>query len=141
VESGRQCWCSRLCDHRWKQGREEGAVLKNKGREVIDLTEKGLRIKDDTVEKLEKKIVELVTEDMVVILMATDSSLYFCKDDEGARYLSKKGADGKFHIEGQLKLASAKQAAKVLQKLLPLLRLLKRNKIIFVQLPRYICLD
>jgi hypothetical protein len=40
------------------KGGKLGAVLKNKGREVIDLTEKGLRIKDDTVEKLEKKIVE-----------------------------------------------------------------------------------
>jgi hypothetical protein len=47
---------------------------------------------------------------MVVILMATDSSLYFCEDEEGARFLLKKGADGKFHIEGQLKLASAQQA-------------------------------
>jgi hypothetical protein len=30
---------------------------------------------------------------MVVIFMATDSSLYFCEDEEGARYLPKKGAD------------------------------------------------
>jgi hypothetical protein len=38
--------------------------------------------------------------------------------------------------EGQLKLASAKQAAKVLQKLLPLLRLLRKNKkIIMIPLP------
>jgi hypothetical protein len=82
-----------------------------------------------------------VTEDMVVIFMATDSSLYFCEDEEGARYLPKKGADKKYRIEGQLKLASAKQDAKVLQKLLPLLRLLRKNKkIIMIPLPRYICL-
>jgi hypothetical protein len=116
-------------------------VLKKKGRQVIDLTEKGCRIKGDTVEKLEKEIVDRVTEDMVVVLMATDSSLYFCEDEEGARCLPEKGSDGKYHIVGQLRLASAKQAAKVLQKLLPLLRLLKKNKkIILVPLPRYICL-
>ena len=73
---------------------------------------------------------------MVVILMATDSSLYFCEDDEGARFLPKRDDAGKYHIEGQLKLASAKQAAKVLQKLLPLLRWLKKNKkIIMIPLP------
>ncbi len=58
-------------------GGELCTVLKNRGREVIDLTEKGFRIKGDTVEKLEKEIVDKVTEDMVVVLMATDSSLYF----------------------------------------------------------------
>jgi hypothetical protein len=122
-------------------GGKLGAVLKSKGRAVIDLTEKGFRIREDTAEKLEQKIVEVVTEDMVVVLMATDSSLYFCEDEEGARFLPKKGADDKYHIEGQLKLASAKQAAKVFQKLLPLLRLLRKNKkIILIPLPRYICL-
>jgi hypothetical protein len=70
-----------------------GAILKKKGRGVIDLTEKGFRIKEGTAEKLEKQIVDSVTEDMVVIFMATDSSLYFCEDEEGARYLPKKGAD------------------------------------------------
>ena len=118
-----------------------GAALKSRGRAVIDLTEKGFRIKEDSAEKLMEKIGDSVTEDMVVILMATDSSLYFCEDEEGARFLPSKGSDEKYHIEGQLKLASAKQAAKVLQKLLPLLRLLKKNKkLILIPLPRYICL-
>ncbi len=118
-----------------------GTILKKKGRGVIDLTEKSFRIKEGTAEKLEKQIVDSMPEDMVVIFVATDSSLYFCEDEEGARYLPKKGADEKYHIEGQLKLASAKQAAKVLQKLLPLLRLLRKNKkIIMIPLPRYICL-
>ncbi len=62
-----------------------GAILKKKGRSVIDLTEKGFRIKKGTAEKLEKQIVDSVTEDMVVICMATDSSHYFCEDEEGAR--------------------------------------------------------
>jgi hypothetical protein len=78
---------------RGSNGGNLGAILKKKGRGVIDLTEKGFRIKEGTAEKLEKQIVDSVTEDMVVIFMATDSSLYFCEDEEGARYLPKKGAD------------------------------------------------
>ncbi len=122
-------------------GGQLGAGLKSKGRTAIDLREKGFRVKEDSAEKLIEKIGDSVTEDMVVILTATDFSLYFCEDDEGARYLPKRADDGKYHIEVQLKLASAKQAAKVLQKLLPLLRLFKKSKkIIMIPLPRYICL-
>jgi hypothetical protein len=82
-------------------GGQLGAVLKTKGRDVIDMTEKGFRVKEDSAEKLIEKLGESVTEDMVVILMATDSSLYFCEDDEGARFLPKRADDGKYHIEGQ----------------------------------------
>ncbi len=46
-------------------GGKLGAVLKSKRRAVIDLTEKGFRIREDTAEKLEQKIVDVVTEDMV----------------------------------------------------------------------------
>jgi hypothetical protein len=41
--------------------------------------------------RLEKEIVDRVTEDMVVVLMVTDSSLYFCEDEEGARCLPERG--------------------------------------------------
>ncbi len=43
-------------------------------------------------------------------------------------------------MDGQVKLASAKQIRRILQKFLPLLQLLKKNKkIILVPLPRYVC--
>jgi hypothetical protein len=48
-------------------GGQQGAVLKSKGRAVIDLTEKGFRVKEDSAEKLMEKLGESVTEDMVVI--------------------------------------------------------------------------
>jgi len=53
-----------------------------------------------------------IEEDMVIILWVLDNSLYFVEDEDGARYLPKRGEDGKYHIEGQLKLATGKQAVK-----------------------------
>jgi hypothetical protein len=121
-------------------------LLLQKGRKVIDLSEKGMRISAEVVEKLERRIAEAgedepaVDEDMVVILWVMDNSLYFVEDEDGARYLPKRGDDGKYHIEGQLKLATGKQAVKAMEKLLPLLRLLKKNrKLILVPTPRNVC--
>jgi hypothetical protein len=60
--------------------------------------------------------------------MVTDNSVYFVEDEDGARYLPKKGADNRYHIDGNLRMASGKQASKILEKFLPLFRLLKKNK-------------
>jgi hypothetical protein len=77
---------------------------------------------------------------MVVVLWIMDNSLYFAEDEEGARVLPKRGEDGKYHIEGQLKLASGKKATKALEKFLPVLRRMKKNKkVILVPSPRHIC--
>ncbi len=68
------------------------------------------------------------------------------ESEDGARNLPKKGADNRYHIDGNLRMASGKQASKILEKFLPILRLLKKNKkLIFAPLPRYLqqpcCLD
>jgi hypothetical protein len=121
-------------------------ALEKTGRKVTDLTEKGLRMTEEAVAKLESKLEgseedgEPVNDDMVVVLWIMDNSLYFAEDEEGARVLPKRGEDGKYHIEGQLKLASGKKATKALEKFLPVLRRMKKNKkVILVLSPRHIC--
>jgi hypothetical protein len=77
---------------------------------------------------------------MVVIMMVTDNMAYLVETEEGESHLPKKDDGGKYHVDGQVKLASAKQVRKILQKFLPVLQLLKKNrKIIMVPLPRYVC--
>ncbi len=119
-------------------------ALEKTGRKVTDLTEKGLRMTAEAVAKLERKLEgseedgEPVNDDMVVVLWIMDNSLYFAEDEEGLRVLPKRGEDG--HIEGQLKLASGKQATKALEKFLPVLRRMKKNKkVVLVPSPRHIC--
>ncbi len=91
-----------------------GQVIVQKGRKVIDVTEKGIRITAEAVDKLEKKLCgngkdasleDMAMEDvMVIILWVMDNSLYFVEDEDGARSLSKRGEDRKYHIEGQQSL-------------------------------------
>jgi hypothetical protein len=113
------------------------SVLQTKGRKAIQLTKKGMRVRQDTANKLCKQIVDGVDESMVVIIMATDNLAYLFEES----HLPKKDDKGKHHVHGQVKLTSAKQIRKIMQKLLPVLQLLKKNrKIILIPLPRYVCL-
>jgi len=118
-----------------------GEVLHTKGKKVIQLTEKGLKVGPTTIDNLCKQIAENVDESMVVVLMVTDNMAYLVESEEGESHLPKSDDGGKFHVDGQLRLASAKQIRKILQKFLPVLQLLKKNrKIILVPLPRYVCM-
>ncbi len=72
--------------------------------------------------------------------MVTDNMAYLVETEEGESHLPKRDDGGIYHVDGQVKLASAKQIRRILQKFLPLLQLLKKNKkIILVPLPRYVC--
>jgi hypothetical protein len=56
-----------------------------------------------------------------------------------AKLEEKLSGDGKYHIDGQLKLATGRQATKVMEKFLPILRRLKKNrKLILVPSPRFV---
>jgi hypothetical protein len=43
----------------------------------------------------------------VVVLQLLDNSIYYTKCGEGSRVLLKKLHDGRFHVEGELVVASA----------------------------------
>ncbi len=79
-----------------------------------------------------------IEDDMVVVIMVLDNSLYFVEDEDGGRHQPQRSGDGKYHIDGQLKLATGRQATKVMEKFLPILRRLKKNrKLILVPSPRF----
>jgi hypothetical protein len=59
-----------------------------------------------------------------------------------AKLEEKLSGDWKYHIDGQLKLATGRQATKVMEKFLPILRRLKKNrKLILVPIARGLCLQ
>jgi hypothetical protein len=60
-----------------------GAALHTKGKKVIQLTEKGMRVGPTTVENLCKQIAEHVDESMVIIMMVTDNMVYLVETEEG----------------------------------------------------------
>ncbi len=58
------------------------SVLKTKGRKAIQLTKKGMRVRQDTADKLCKHIVDRVDESMVVIIMTTDNLAYLFETED-----------------------------------------------------------
>jgi hypothetical protein len=90
--------------------------------------ESGGAVGPDTAEKLCKQIVDAVEETIVVVIIVTDNLAYLVETEDGESHLPQQDANGHYHIDGQVTLVSAKQVRKVLQKLLPVLQLLKKNR-------------
>jgi hypothetical protein len=75
-----------------------GSVLQTKGRKAIQLTKKGMRVRQDTANKLCKQIFDRVDKSMVVIIMATDNLAYLLRLKMGRATCPKKDDKGKHHV-------------------------------------------
>jgi hypothetical protein len=74
-----------------------------------------------------------------VLLQPFDKSIFFSSNVHGEKTLTKKGKDGKFHAEGDLKLISKEDMKEIFLLLLPLIRAAKGKKIIIMgPMPRYL---
>jgi hypothetical protein len=104
------------------------AAMREMGKEVLEITEPGWRVSKDSVEKVVEKIGKEVDSTWIVVLQLLDNCVYFAEDDDGERHLPRKGADGKYHVEGALKLATASQASKTMMRAMPILRAMPENK-------------
>ncbi len=57
-----------------------------------------------------------------------DTSDYYVEDVDRERHLLRKGKDNKYHVDGSLELASAKQAGKTTRRAITIVHALKENK-------------
>jgi hypothetical protein len=64
-----------------------GTVLHTKGKKVIQLTEKGMKMGPATAENRCKQIAEHVDESMVVFLVVTDNMAYLVEMEKGKSHL------------------------------------------------------
>jgi hypothetical protein len=104
---------------------------------VLEITEGGWRIDDEKVRSLTKRVQDEVDGSWIVILQLLDNSVYFVEGELGETYLPKK-VDGKYHVDGALRLASTAQAGRTFKKVLPIIHALKQNrKIIMAPQTRY----
>ena len=79
-----------------------------------------------------------VVKDSVVIFMGLDNELFYAEDEDRERTLPKKVKEGKFHVEGQVQLASCKHARSLVDNCSPLWELLADvKKVIGGPLARY----
>jgi hypothetical protein len=74
-----------------------------------------------------------------VVIQLLDNSIFFGKTEEGALMPEMKGPDGKFHLNGDLKVAGGDRQFEILNMLKPILDLVKEMQVILISpLPRYV---
>jgi hypothetical protein len=116
-------------------------ALEERGFSTCLISEPNWRIERGSVDKLAKTARHAI-DDMdpaTVILQLLDNSTFFGRGRDGSRIAARKGADNKYHIEGEVTIGSKETQIEHLKELIPLLELLdKRRGIIITPLPRYV---
>ncbi len=110
---------------------------------VVDISVPGFRISEKSVqlmvEDLTSALADLDDSKTVVLIQPFDNSIFFSCNSHGEKNLTKKGKDGKYHVEGELKLISKEDMKEIFLLLLPLIKAARGKKIIIMgPMPRYL---
>jgi hypothetical protein len=110
---------------------------------VVDVSVPGFRISENSVElmteELKSAIADLDDNRTVILLQPFDNSIFYSCKAHGEKILTRKGKDGKFHVEGELKLISKEDMKEIFLLILPLIKAAKGKRIIIMgPLPRYL---
>jgi len=107
------------------------------GLEVTRLTSSGWRATKTSVALVLDRLNKLPHHD-VVVLQGLDNSAYFCLGEDGTMSLPTKGTDGRYHVEGVLRVANKDQTTALAKTLAPLLQACPDSiRIVVTCLPRY----
>jgi hypothetical protein len=94
--------------------------------EVVDISVRGWRLSEKTVEEKVKELTEIVSQcdekRTTVVYQLYDNVSFFAKKADGTRNLPEKGQDGKFHVDGRLEVATRDEAKRMVSTSIPLLR-------------------
>jgi hypothetical protein len=110
---------------------------------VVDSTVPGFRITESSVANLaadiEEKVTDMDPSKSVIIIQLLDNSIYQCKVTNGDRLLPRRGADGKYHAEGELVVVNKDTLRELFASLNPVFRACKGLQcIVMTPLPRYL---
>jgi hypothetical protein len=112
--------------------------LRRGGKQVVDLAIPGWRPSKENVEAVLKNLVGKVDENAVIILSMIDNAMFYEDTEDGRRDLPRKGADGRFHVEGSVVVAGDRTVKRWIYMCCPILEALEGNrKVILSPLPRY----
>jgi hypothetical protein len=101
----------------------------------------GWRATSASVVSLQVKVKELLAthNSEAVVIQLLDNSVFYGKTEEGALMPAMKGPDGKYHLQGDLVVASKERQFEILNMLKPVLDMLKEQQVIFITpMPRYV---
>ncbi len=94
--------------------------------EVMDITVRGWRVTESSIEEKAKELAEIVsTTDQsrtTIVYQLYDNSSYMVKRSDGMRGLPEKGQDGKYHVDGKLEVVNREEIKRMVSSSVPLLR-------------------
>jgi hypothetical protein len=112
--------------------------------EVMDISVRGWRLTEASVEEKSKELAEIVSSTdqvrttVVYQLYDNTSYIYMVNRSDGTRGLPEKGPDGKYHVDGRLEVASREEAKRMVSTSIPLLRAVGQcRKVILTPSGRY----
>jgi hypothetical protein len=93
--------------------------------EVMDISVRGWRLSEATVEEKARELLDIVsTTDesrTTIVYQLFDNMSYYVKKPDGTRALPGRSADGKYHVDGRLKIASREEVKHLVSTSIPLL--------------------
>ena len=114
--------------------------LEKDERQVFRLTSPGWRLTRNNVLGLVTTIGSLDPQPDTLIIQALDNNAFFCLQEDGTMSLPVKSyTDGKYHVDGELRVATEEQVNALLRNLLPLLKAVPGAEVFLITcLPRYV---
>ena len=74
-----------------------------------------------------------------VILHLMDNTVFFAKSEDGSMVPARRGADGSYHVDGELAIASKETLCGLFKTLLPIMELIRgRKRVVVLPMPRYV---
>ena len=107
--------------------------------QVCTLTQPGWRASKSNIEKVVGELLCLSPPPDVIVVQCLENSSFFCQHEDGSLTLPARAlADGKFHLTGDLKVASKDQTVNLVKLLVPLLKAVPDAEIILITcIPRF----
>jgi hypothetical protein len=94
--------------------------------DVVDISVREWKISDSSVEEKVKELTEIVSQSdekrTTIVYQLFDNCSFYVKKEDGRRELPVRGADGKFHIDGKLEIATREDVKRMVSSAIPLLR-------------------
>jgi hypothetical protein len=113
-------------------------ALELQGANVRYLTDRGWKLSVDSINQAVNSLTEMECTPDLILIQVLDNNTFFVAKEDGTLSLPVKGKDKKFHVAGELRVATKEQMSSVLKTLKPLLDALPSvPKAMILPVPRY----
>jgi hypothetical protein len=116
--------------------RRLAGALEDGGISITMVTDRSWKLTKDNIKQATDELVGLELKPDLIIVQALDNNTYFVSKEDGSLSVPTKGPDGKFHVDGDLRVATKDQTIILLKILRPLLDAVPDvEKILILPLP------